>query len=417
MVGVRLVSSGWVGWWLVAGGGFWYLRNLAQAGTPLPWFDLGLLPSPDQPALYPRPAHSIVDYLDEPAIWLREFAPQLGRALGEAWPLVLLAAAIGLLIALLKKGSPLLRVLGGVGVVAAVSYIFIPISASGAEGHPSGFETNLRYLAPALALGLALLPLVISGLRARWITPIFFAILALNAAMAPAWTSGQVLIGVFFALVLAVAPASVVIARKHGARRRLATGLGALAITLILVLGYGAQRDYLSSRYVASLAPPADNPGFRATPQWRVIQEWGRDLKGERIGVVGPPAAYGQYVFYGEDLSTHVRYVGTPGANGAHLPIGDCVDWFRALNEGEYGYVVVTPSAALGPGPVPQETLWLSLDPTAREIARSGAASVFKMRGLLDPRNCDPDRLPPTVRVPGGGFAVPGLTLPPPAGE
>lgn len=412
----RLVGSIWLGG-LFAGGGFWYIRNLIQAGTPLPWFDFGPLPSPDQPALYPRPAHSIVDYLDEPAIWFHEFVPQLGRALGEAWPLVLLAAVIGLVSALWRKDSQLLRVLGGVGIVAAVSYVFIPISASGAEGHPSGFETNLRYLAPALALGLALLPLVISRSWVRWLAFALFTILALNAATDPGWDTDQVPAGVLFVLVAAIVSASVVVAQKRHFRSPLATGLGALAITLMLVLGYGAQRGYLSSRYVASLAPLADNPGFRATPQWRVIQEWGRDLKGERVGVVGPPAAYGQYVFYGGDLSNHVRYVGATGANGAYLPIGDCIDWFRALNEGRYGYVVVTPSAALGPGPVPQESLWMSLDPAVREIVRSGAASVFKVRGPLDPRNCDPDRLPPTIRVPGSGFAVPGLTLPPPVGE
>jgi hypothetical protein len=397
---------------LLAGGGFWYIRNLVQAGNPLPWFDLGPLPSPDQPALYPRPAHSVVEYLDDPAIWSREFVPQLERALGAVWPLVLLAAAFGLLLSLRRKDSPLLRVLGGVGVVAAVAYVFIPISASGATGHPSGFEANLRYLAPALALGLALLPLIVRPTWARRLAPALFAILAVNAASAPDWDIRQVPTGALLAFALVLVPAAAIVARKHVATRRPAIGFVALATALTIFLAYGAQRGYLGNRYVASLAPPA--PGFRATPQWRVIQEWGRTLRGERLGVVGPPAAYGQYVFSGADLSNYVRYVGMPGPNGAYLPIADCVDWFRALNDGRYRYVVVTPAAALGPESVPQESLWMSLDRTAREIVRSGAASVFEIAGRLDPRNCDPDRLPPTIRLPGGGFAVPGLTLPPP---
>lgn len=402
---------------LFAGGGYWYLRDLLHTGNPLPWLDLGPLPSPDQPELYPRPPHSVADYLDDPGLWPTEFVPRLVTTLGEAWPLVLLAAGAGLAIALRRGHSPLLRMLGCVGVFAAIVYVFIPISASGAEGHPSGFETNLRYLAPALVLGLVLLPLVLPRSRARWIAPMLAGILALNAVTAGDWDLGQVPAGVVWVLALVVAPAGLLALRRRGAARLPAVALAGLVAGMLVLLGYGAQRDYLRDRYVASLAPPADSPGFRASPQWRAIQEWGRGLEEKRIGVVGPPAAYGQYVFYADDLSNRVRYVGTRGAGGAYLPIEDCVDWFSAVNEGAYDYVVVTPATALGPGPVPQESLWTSSDPAAREIVRAGAASVFEIERPLNPRRCDPDRLPPVIRVPGSGFSIPGLTLPPPVEE
>lgn len=62
------------------------------------------------------------------------------------------------------------------------------------------------------------------------------------------------------------------------------------------------------------------NPGFRATPQWGLIQTWARDQRGIKIGIVGTPAAYGQYVFYGENLSNEVRHLGEPGPHGARGP-------------------------------------------------------------------------------------------------
>jgi hypothetical protein len=402
---------------LLCGGGYWYLRNLLHSGNPLPWLDLGPLPSPNQPELYPRPPHSVADYLDDPGLWLAEFAPRLVTTLGEAWPLVLIAAGAGLVIALRRGPSPLLRMLGGVGVFAAVVYVFIPISASGAEGHPSGFETNLRYLAPALILGLVLLPLVLPRSRAPWIASALAGILALNAVTAGDWSLSQAPAGLVWVSVLVAAPAALLALRGRVAGRLPAAALAASIAGVLVLLGYGAQRDYLRDRYVASQTPPADSPGFRASPQWRAIQEWGRGLGEKRIGVVGPPAAYGQYVFYADDLSNRVRYVGARGPGGAYLPIEDCIDWFRAVNEGGYDYVVVTPATALGPGPVPQESLWTSSDPAAREIVRAGAASVFAIDRPLDPRRCDPDRLPPIIRVPGSGFSIPGLTLPPPAEE
>ena len=54
----------------------------------------------------------------------------------------------------------MLALAGLVGLAAALAWLVAPTSASGPDGMPRGFESGLRYLAPALVLGLALLPLV-----------------------------------------------------------------------------------------------------------------------------------------------------------------------------------------------------------------------------------------------------------------
>ena len=74
----------------LAGGGYWYLRNLVHTGNPLPWFDhLGpiSLPAPEQ-ALGGREAHSVLGYLTDGSVWSDWFLPGLHHGLGFLWPLL-----------------------------------------------------------------------------------------------------------------------------------------------------------------------------------------------------------------------------------------------------------------------------------------------------------------------------------------
>ena len=48
---------------------------------------------------------------------------------------------------------------GAVAIAGGIFYLFTPLTAAGPEGDPRAFGINLRYLVPALALALALLPL------------------------------------------------------------------------------------------------------------------------------------------------------------------------------------------------------------------------------------------------------------------
>ncbi len=69
----------------IAGGGYWYLRNLAHTGNPLPWFHhLGpiSLPAPDQ-ALGGREGHSVLGYLTDGSVWSDWFLPGLHHGLDD----------------------------------------------------------------------------------------------------------------------------------------------------------------------------------------------------------------------------------------------------------------------------------------------------------------------------------------------
>lgn len=402
-----------VGTWLAGvglTGGYWYLRNLAHAGNLLPWISPGPLPGPDQLGLYPRPPHSVAGYLNEPGVWVGQFAPALSHTLGPLWPLVLAAAIAGLALGARRGG--LQRGLALMGVVAAVTYALIPVSASGSPGHPSGFESNLRYLSPALITGLVLLPLQREQAGRypwmRYLLPALTTVFLTGLLTSSGWEPRQILLGLVLAgLLVAVPVAAAGASRARIPARRLALVLGP-ALALILALGYPTERDYLRSRYAPALAPPADNPGFRETPQWRRIQGWARNIQDSRIAISGPPAAFGQYVFYGSDLSNRVEYIGEPSPHGGYRPITDCATWRAAINRHHPSFLIVTPASEPGPGSIPQESLWTRSAAGAHEVLNAAPAAVFRIDRPLDPSACRSESLPPVIQVPGGGFAVPG---------
>jgi len=84
---------------------------------------------------------------------------------------------------------------------------------------------------------------------------------------------------------------------------------------------------------ITAVAPPLGG-GFRATPEWQPLQDWGREASHQRIGVVGRASAFGQYFFYGNDLSNHVQYIGQQLSHGTFRPIDRCSLWRRTINEG-----------------------------------------------------------------------------------
>ena len=63
----------------------------------------------------------------------------------------------------------------------------------------------------------------------------------------------------------------------------------------------------------------------------------------KRIGIAGSGEIFfGQYGFYGADLSNHVQYIGVPGPNGAYRLATSCRQFRRRINAGDYDYLIVS---------------------------------------------------------------------------
>ena len=389
--GRRWVAAGW--WFLpaLAGGGFWYLRNLIAAGNPLPQLEsIGPISLPHPERLQSgRPDFSIAHYATDTGVWREYFGPGLDHAFGTLWPLVVAAAIAGGLMALLWGRERALRWMGGVALLAMVAYLFTPLSAAGAEGAPTGFGINIRYAIPALLLGIVLLPLarVFDGERRQWgLLAALLLVLAATDRADAVLRDPDRLFGLLVALIAVLIPAALLYARHRGASlAAVATGFGALALATVAI-GYPVQRDYLEDRFLNE-DPKRSIPGFELNSAYR----WARDVEDSRIGLAGTTAGFLQYGFYGTDLSNRVRYLGAHGPHRAFNAIPTCAEFRAAVNEADLDYLVTSPYLNfLNPSnPIPSpEATWLRGDPAVVPIKRNGPVTVWEIQDQLNPNGC-----------------------------
>jgi hypothetical protein len=379
VLGLAIISSRGTRWRVLvatglaalAGGGYWYLRNLVHTGNPLPWIHhLGPidLPAPQQ-ALGGREAHSILGYLTDSSVWSNWFLPGLHHGLWFLWPLLLAGALSSLVLCAARLLPPLRRrdeirtmypeigpsagvlgVVGLVGLASALAWLVAPTSASGPDGMPRGFESGLRYLTPALILGFALLPAVLPQ--------------RLRLAGMGYPSNGRIL----------KSPSQQ--ARGLSGRGIPHAGLAALAILVAAVaIGFPAQRHYLKDRY--------KEPTFTA-PGLNAAFAWARGVNGAHIATTSTR----QYPLFGTDLSNRVRYLGLERPHGGFEAPRTCRQYRRLLDEGDYDYVVATRDRLeKGKPPYPATVKWTE-GPGAGVILRKPPTVVFKLSGRMDPSAC-----------------------------
>jgi hypothetical protein len=377
---------------------FWFIRNLVHSGNPLPWLrDLGPidLPGPDR-GLEGRDNFTVSHYIFDPdsSVWSQYFYRPITNLLGPAWPLFLSLSAAGAVLAIVRPRTQTVRMLGAVTVVSAIAYLFTPLTAAGPEGQPLAFGINLRYLVPALALGLALitlepkltperfrLPLLAGGVVALFLTTQY-------SDSAYIWREpfASVPAAVLIGLLLIAAPVG--IALLAGRSRSLAIGAAAVLAVAVAALGWERQDDYLDSRYSRA-------EDFRF--QIDELAEWAEETSGLSVGVAGTSGAYNQYLLYGDELSNRVQFIGRELSAGDFQSLGEdggagkCTQFVEAVNEGGYEYVVTTPELDLN-DPATAKTApergWLVGVTGADEVLRDGRVSVFRISGELDPADC-----------------------------
>ena len=388
----------WKAFWVFIGGvaavsAFWFLRNLIHSGNPLPWIrHIGPidLPGPNR-GLEGRTDFTVAHYIfSDPStgLWRQYFLNPIENLLGPLWFLILGGASAGAILSIWRPRSVAVRLAGVITIVAAVAYIFTPLTAAGPEGQPLAFGINLRYLIPGFALGLALLPLepritperfrlplLVGGLIALFLTSHYSdANVAWDGAFASIpWA---VLIGI----VLVGAPVGIALLARRDPWT--AGAAGAILALVIAAVGWAKQDDYFAHRYDRS-------EDFRF--QLDDAVRWAKPRADLRIGVAGTSGAYNQYGFYGDAIENYVQYV------GRHLPEADfraiesCPAFREAVNEGDYDYLITTPEldlnnpATSSPSP---ERGWVKNGPALTEILHASRVSVFRVEGALSPAGC-----------------------------
>jgi hypothetical protein len=410
-LGVIAVSAGYR--WRATGvlvasslvtGGFWFARNLVNAGNPLPWIDKGPLPGPDQLDINIRHPNNVAHYLLPPdgGVIRHDLLPGLHDSFGDLWPLVLVAVIGGFLLAIFRGPTPMLRMLGIVALLSGIAYLFTPLTAAGPEGDPTAFTTNLRYASPAIGLGAMLLAVDVGLLRPRiqgWLLGALAVLLLVQAV--PIWDLGGewerdfVLGAIGLAFFLILVPVGLALWAHDGDPWTVGAAV-VLALAAVVAIGWPNSDDYVKDRYQASTAPKDFPVGMKAALAW-----FNRaDPHDSRIAVVGGRPGFKQYVFYGDDLSNHVQYVAQHGPHGAYLPIAseaaqegdgpraaaECEEWIDDLNAADYDYVVVGPDQRTQ-SLAPVEASWTAAAGGAKLEERDDVF-VFRLGPDLDPASC-----------------------------
>ncbi|HET8814430.1 MAG TPA: hypothetical protein VFM51_05685 [Solirubrobacterales bacterium] len=396
-------------------GGYWYLRAMVKTGgNPIPITKFGPLdlPRPDQMPLDPRPRFAVADYLTEPTIYRRWFFPELDNAFGPLWPLILIVAASAAAYIAWRSRNRILRVIAVASLLTAVVYVFTPLTAAGQEGTPTGFFTNTRYLAPGLVLAMVLLPIA-RPLRApdqrAWQTLLFLTgVYAITVLTTPRWFTSYIVGAVFLTLALVWAPAGLSLARTRANVTRGAIAVSAAVLVLLaVVLGRAQQVQYAEQHYVRPDPFLGEGGPLKA-------YEFTQKLRDKRIGIIGSSQIiFGQYGFYGNDVSNQVEFIGVKGPHGANRLPTSCQQLRALINEGGYEYLVLSeytqdtgPYNAGIPNPYQFPVYaWVKDDPAVKLLVNDDKASpqpdyVFEVNGELDPSACKPEERPEAVEEP-----------------
>ena len=121
--------------------------------------------------------------------------------------------------------------------------------------------------------------------------------------------------------------------------------------------------------------------------------DWARLTHDQSIALSGTLGGLYQYGLWGEDGSNDVRYIGQKGSRGSFYDITTCPEWIGAINNGNYDYVVTTPTYNQdnpAADTTPPAKSWIEHAGNVRHVAGSNLVDVWQITGPLDPIACVP---------------------------
>lgn len=365
------VAAAWAGPFVLTGS-FWYLRNLARVGSPIPTLHLPLLPAP-RIALDDRYGFSVARYATDATVWRHALLPGLRQALSPGWPLlVAVAAAAGAAGLLRRSKGPEPRLLGAIGALSLAAYLVTPTTAFGPPGHPVLFVANLRYAVPG-ALCVTIAGLLTLGREARTLriasTAAMVALVGLvgwYVGADPNRPTAHRVASIGGAIVLLGGAAVLGSVPRRWPRRGVLGAAVALGTLAVVAVGYREQHHYLRLRYLGG------------THGADAAYSWARDVRDQRIATVG---IFQKYPLTGLDLSNYVQYLGETGPHGSFTDFSTCPPWRDAVNRGHYQYLVVGPP--FPDSPLPPAAPWVAADPAARRVLVSETTTVYRLAGPL----------------------------------
>jgi len=374
---------------VLAGGGYWYLRNLIHSGNPLPWINhigSASLPGPDQD-VGGRDAGSVWGYLTDTDVITDWFLPGFRDGFGSGWILLAVLAVAGLVLCLGRGSGPARRTGAAVGLAVVVAWMVAPTSASGPAGAPNGFVSGLRYLAPALAVCMALLGSAVGprGTGSRWLVAGAMLILApVTIAFGEDWDVRHWLVAVagaaafwFIALIAlgVVKAGSAWRGRAGGGWKKPAAWAGGLALVFLILAGHGVQRYYFDNRY--------ESPDF-TIPALAGSFVWASGVEGAKVGT----NATRQYPLFGKELDNEVQFLGIEKPHGGFVEAETCEEFVGAVNRGGYEYLVLTMDREGQKLSRPRELTWIERDPALTGVEVVEGGGVLRLDGDLDPATC-----------------------------
>lgn len=400
--------------WLLgatATGGYWYIRNALLVRNPLPGLRIGSgslhLPRPVTPSMDDF-GSNLLHSLSHSGIWRLALFPGLRQGFGAAWPLPLIIVAVALCVGVwTMRGRD--AVIPLTGVLSAGAFLITPgtvwapqlVGIGGAQFVTANlFAFNLRYLLPVVAIGLAILPLVLGRWRrgpALATVALGLSLLALQAVVQgrESWAGHEVPTAVLtpiFCGAVCVALVSGLSLAELRARLRIHVkwrwGLVALsALIAVAALGRTLEVHYDSYRY----------GGLD-------LAQWANHHPGTRIGYSGFVFSY---PLYGAHLTNRVQMIGARGPDGGWHPATSCMQWRRAVRAAGVEYVVVPvgpPATGLGidlsrwrvglpggePPDEPPESRWTRHDPyTPLVFYSTEGAGVYEVTGPATSIGCN----------------------------